>query len=65
MNMMMPIMTGFFAFTLPSGMGVYWIAANLIQMGQQYILNKYFDNKEDDYVVKVRNTNRKNGKKRK
>lgn len=65
MNIMMPIMTGFFAFTLPSGMGVYWIAANLIQMGQQYILNKYFDNKEDDYVVKVRNTNRKNGKKRK
>lgn len=65
MNMMMPIMSGFFAFTLPSGMGVYWIAANLIQMGQQYILNKYFDNKEDDYVVKVRNTNRKNGKKRK
>ena len=65
MNMMMPIMTGFFAFTLPSGMGVYWITANLIQMGQQYILNKYFDNKEDDYVVKVRNTNRKNGKKRK
>lgn len=65
MNLMMPIMTGFFSFTLPSGMGIYWITANLIQMGQQYILNKYFENKEDDYVVQVRNTNRKNGKKRK
>lgn len=65
MNMMMPIMTGFFTFTLPSGMGIYWIAANIIQMVQQYILNKYFDKKEDDFVVKVRDTNRKNRKKRK
>lgn len=65
MNMMMPIMTGFFTFTLPSGMGIYWIAANVIQMVQQYILNKHFDKKEDDFVVKVRDTNRKNRKKRK
>lgn len=65
MNMMMPIMTGFFTFTLPSGMGIYWIAANVIQMVQQFILNKHFDKKEDDFVVKVRDTNRKNRKKRK
>lgn len=63
MNMMMPIMTGFFTFTLPSGMGIYWIASNIIQMVQQWILNKYFENKEDDFVVKVRE-NRKNSKKR-
>lgn len=65
MNMMMPIMTGFFTFTLPSGMGIYWISANIIQMLQQFILNKYFDKKEDDFVVKVSDTNRKNRKKRK
>lgn len=65
MNMMMPIMTGIFSFTLPSGMGIYWIAANIIQMVQQFILNKHFEKKEDDFVVKVRNTNRKNRKKRK
>jgi len=62
MNMLMPIMTGFFTFSLPSGMGIYWIASNIIQMVQQWILNKYFENKEDDFVVKVRE-NRKNSKK--
>lgn len=65
MNMIMPIMTGFFTFTLPSGMGIYWIASNIIQMIQQYVLNKYFENKEDDFVVKLPDTNRKNRKKRK
>ncbi len=65
MNMLMPVMTGFFTFTLPSGMGIYWIVSNIIQMIQQYALNKYFDNKEDDFVVKLPDKNRKNRKKRK
>ena len=63
MNLMMPIMTGFFAFTLPSGMGIYWIISNLVQMIQQHVLNAYFKDKEDDFVVKVREPNRKNRKK--
>ena len=62
MNLMMPLMTGFFTLTLPSGMGIYWITSNVIQMIQQFCLNKYFENKEDDFVVKVRN---QTGKKRK
>ena len=65
MNIMMPIMTGFFSFTLPSGMGLYWITSNIIQMVQQYILNKVLENKEDDFVVKLPDKNRKNGKKHK
>ncbi|MDD6213709.1 MAG: YidC/Oxa1 family membrane protein insertase [Firmicutes bacterium] len=64
MNLMMPIMTGFFTITLPSGLGIYWIISNLMQMLQQYILNIYFDKKEDDFVVTVPNKNRKKGKKR-
>ena len=65
MTMMMPIMTGFFAFTLPSGLGIYWIISNIMQMVQQSLLNSYFDTKEDDFVVTVPDKNRKNGKKRK
>lgn len=65
MNLMMPIMTGIFAFTLPSGLGVYWIVSNIFQMVQQFFLNRYFDNKEDDFVVKLPEKNRKNSKKRK
>lgn len=64
MTMMMPIMTGFFTFTLPSGLGIYWIISNVMQIIQQYCLNKYFEKREDDFVVKVPEKRRKNSKKR-
>lgn len=65
MNAVMPLMSGFFAISLPAGLGIYWIAANLFQMAQQYFLNLYFNKKEDDFVVRVPEKNRKKGKKRK
>lgn len=64
MNVIMPIMTGFFTFTFASGIGLYWIASSVMQIVQQYVLDKYLDKKEDDFVVKVPEKNRKNGKKR-
>ena len=64
MSLVMPIMTGFFTFTLPSGIGIYWIISSIMQMAQQFILTKYFDKKEDDFVVKLPEKNRKNSKKR-
>lgn len=65
MNIVMPIMTGVFTITLPSAIGLYWIASNFMQMVTQKILNAYFDKKEDDFVVKIPEKNRKNSKKRK
>jgi len=41
MSFVMPLMTGFFAFSVPAGLGLYWIVGNLIQMLQQLYLNKY------------------------
>ena len=64
MNLMMPIMTGFFTISLPSGMGIYWIVSNILQMVQQVVLNKYLDTKGDDFVVKVRDKDTKKRKKR-
>ncbi len=64
MNLMMPIMTGFFTISLPSGMGIYWIVSNILQMAQQFVLSKYFDSKGDDFVVKVRDKNTNKRKKR-
>ncbi|MCX7715476.1 MAG: YidC/Oxa1 family membrane protein insertase [Clostridia bacterium] len=64
MSMMMPAMTGFFTLTFPSGIGLYWIIANVVQIAQQYFLNKYFDRKEDEIDVKVPESNRKKRKKR-
>ncbi len=40
MNIMMPIMTGMFSYTMPVGLAVYWIAGNIIMMGQQWFVNK-------------------------
>ena len=64
MNIMMPLMTGFFTFSLPSGIGIYWIISSVMQIVQQYTINKFFDRKEDDFVVKVPDKNRKGSKKR-
>lgn len=63
MNLMMPIMTGFFTISLPSGMGIYWIVSNILQMVQQVVLNKYLEAKGDDFVVKVRDKDTKKRKK--
>lgn len=53
MNLMMPIMTGFFTFTLPSGIGIYWIISSLMQIVQQITLNKYFERRGDDFEIKT------------
>ncbi len=39
MTIMMPLMLGYFSWTLASGLGLYWIVGNFIAIGQQYIMN--------------------------
>lgn len=51
MTLMMPLMSVFFTFTLPSGVGLYWIVSNVVQMIQQYFTVKYFKKKEENSVV--------------
>lgn len=65
MMMMMPIMTGVFTFTLPSGIGIYWIISSLVQLVQQLALNKYFDSKGDDIEIKTPERKQLHGKKSK
>ena len=43
MNNIMPLMSAFFCFTLPCGMGLYWIAGAVIRAIQQVIINKSID----------------------
>ena len=40
MNIMFPLMTAWFAVTLPAGLGLYWTISNLFQIAQMFILNK-------------------------
>jgi len=35
---MMPLMLTFFSFQLPSGLALFWVASNMIQMGIQYFI---------------------------
>lgn len=43
MNMIMPIMSAVFCYSLPTGMGLYWIAGSVVRSIQQVIINRYID----------------------
>jgi YidC/Oxa1 family membrane protein insertase len=38
MNVMMPVMLGFISWSLAAGLGVYWVASNVIALAQQLVL---------------------------
>ncbi len=42
MTNIMPFMTAWFAFMVPAGISIYWIATNIIQVGQQYFINRHY-----------------------
>lgn len=65
MNIIMPIMTGAFAYTMPIGLAIYWIAGNVIMLIQQKIVNKMLekqDAKLEAMLEKEREEARKNNK---
>ena len=43
MNTWMPVMSGFFCFTLPAGLGLYWISSSVVRSIQQVIINHRID----------------------
>ena len=52
MNNFMPIMSAVFCFTLPSGMGLYWIVGAVVRPIQQVLINKHIDKMDIDEVIK-------------
>ncbi|PHV70620.1 hypothetical protein CS063_09975 [Sporanaerobium hydrogeniformans] len=54
MNIMMPVMTGFFAYTMPIGLALYWIAGNVIMVGQQWVVNKIVLKQEEKLEEQLR-----------
>jgi YidC/Oxa1 family membrane protein insertase len=52
MNMMMPIMSAIFCFTLPAGMGLYWVAGAVMRSIQQVLINKHIDKMDIDEIIK-------------
>ena len=51
MNTIMPLMSAWFCFTLPAGMGIYWIAGAVIRSVQQVVINKHIDKMDFDEVI--------------
>ena len=53
MNMMMPLMSVFFCITLPSGMGLYWIASAVFRTIIYLFIDKFFNNKSVDEIIEA------------
>ena len=43
MNTVMPLMSAFFCFTFPVGLGIYWIASSVVRSIQQLLINRHLD----------------------
>ena len=43
MMLMMPLMSGYFAFMFPAGVGIYWVVSNLLMALQTFLLNKFMN----------------------
>ncbi len=52
MNTFMPIMSAVFCFSMPSGMGLYWIAGAVVRSIQQVVINKHIDKMDIDDLIK-------------
>lgn len=59
MNIIMPLMSGYFCFIMPTGVGIYWIMSNIVSIVQQILMTKLMKKDNDD----VKETGvKKNGK---
>lgn len=57
MTLTMPIITAMFAYSTSSGLALYWIAGNIIMMGQQFIVNKIVDKQQAKIEEQIRKEN--------
>lgn len=52
MNNIMPLFSLVMCFTVPVGLGIYWIAGAVVRCIQQFFLNKHFDKLDLDEIIK-------------
>ncbi len=52
MNKTMPLMSLFMCFTVPVGLGIYWVMSSVVRLVQQYFLNKHFEKINLDDIIK-------------
>ncbi len=52
MNRMMPLFSLFICFTVPVGLGFYWIVSALVRVVQQFFLNKHFEKIDLEDIIR-------------
>ncbi len=63
MMYLMPIIIVIFVMNLPSGLTLYWFASNILQIGQQVIINKrIYQQKKEEEKMKKAQKRKKGGK---
>lgn len=50
-NTVMPLMSAFFCFTFPVGLGIYWIASSVVRSIQQLLINRHLNKMNIDDLV--------------
>lgn len=51
MNTVMPLISAWFCFSFPCGMGIYWIAGAVVRSVQQIVINKHIDRMDFDKLI--------------
>lgn len=64
MNNIMPLMSVVFCFTLPTGLGIYWVASAVVRMIQQFYVNRRLDKIDLDEMIQ-KNLEKANEKRKK
>ena len=52
MNKVMPLFSLVMCFTVPVGLGIYWIISAVVRIVQQFFLNKHFEKMDLDDIIK-------------
>lgn len=52
MNKTMPLISVFFCFTMPAGLGLYWIVSAVVRTVQQVVINKYLSKQPLEELIK-------------
>ncbi len=52
MNMIMPLFSAWLCFSLPSGMGLYWVAGSVVRSIQQIVINRHIDKMDFEEIIK-------------
>lgn len=51
MNLFMPVISAVFCFTLPVGVGIYWIIGGVIRLLQQLVINNKLDHEDINEII--------------